>query len=163
MRKLDQRALLLVLGVGALVALGVGVVVKWQPSGGGDDGSVTSMTTTTANGTPAPADQQQTKPTQPEAQSKPQKPKAPPVPTVVVREGEPVGGIAELTYDKGERAKFRVTSDSAEEIHLHGYDIGKDVEAGGTVTFDFDADLEGVFEIELEERATQIAQLTVNP
>ncbi|MBS1892038.1 MAG: hypothetical protein JST59_12145 [Actinobacteria bacterium] len=160
MRKLDQRALLLVLGVGALVALGVGVVVKWQPSGGGDDGSVTSMATTTANEAAAPA------PAQPEKQQQPQKsqkPKAPAVPTIVVREGEPVGGVAELTYDKGERAKFRVTSDSAEEIHLHGYDIGKEVEAGGTVTFDFDADLEGIFEIELEERATQIAELTVNP
>lgn len=160
MRKLDQRALLLVLGVGALVALGVGVVVKWQPSGGGDDGSVTSMTTTTANEAAAPA------PAQPEKQQEQQtspKPKAPAVPTIVVREGEPVGGVAELTYEKGERAKFRVTSDSAEEIHLHGYDIGKDVEAGGTVTFDFDADLEGIFEVELEERATQIAELTVNP
>ncbi|MBS1845580.1 MAG: hypothetical protein JST53_14280 [Actinobacteria bacterium] len=159
MRKLDQRALLLVLGVAALVALGVGVVVKWQPSGGGDDGSVTSMTTTTANQAAATAR------AQPEKQQQPQRsqPKTPPVTTIVVREGEPVGGVAELTYDKGERARFSVTSDSAEEIHLHGYDIGKDVEAGGTVTFDFDADLEGVFEVELEERATQIAQLTVNP
>jgi hypothetical protein len=159
MRKLDQRAVLPVLGVAALVALGVGVVVKWQPSGG-DDGSVTSMTTTTVNESAVPA------PAQPEKQQEPQtsqKPKAPAVPTIVVREGEPVGGVAELTYDKGERAKFRVTSESAEEIHLHGYDIGKDVEAGGTVTFDFDADLEGIFEVELEERATQIAELTVNP
>jgi hypothetical protein len=39
----------------------------------------------------------------------------------------------------------------------------KDVPAGGTVTFAFTGDIEGIFEVELEERAEQIAELRVNP
>jgi hypothetical protein len=39
----------------------------------------------------------------------------------------------------------------------------KDVEAGGSVSFDFPATLEGVFEAELEDRGEQILELTVNP
>lgn len=85
------------------------------------------------------------------------------VPTIVVKNGKPVGGIADLTYNKGERIHFVVDSDVSDEIHVHGYDIMKDVEAGGSVSFDFPAAIEGVFEAELEGRKEQIAELTVNP
>lgn len=83
--------------------------------------------------------------------------------TIVVREGEPVGGVAELEYDAGEEVRFAVRSDTAEEIHVHGYDLSKDVPAGGTVRFAFPAEIEGIFEIELEELGVQIAELQVNP
>jgi hypothetical protein len=85
------------------------------------------------------------------------------VPTIVVRNGEPVGGIRDLTYNKGEQIHFVVDSDVSDEVHVHGYDIMKDVKAGGSVRFDFPASLEGVFEAELEGRKEQIIQLTVNP
>lgn len=85
------------------------------------------------------------------------------VPTIVVKNGKPVGGIRDLTYNKGERIHFVVDSDVSDEIHVHGYDIMKDVRAGGSVSFDFPASLEGVFEAELEGRKEQIIQLTVNP
>jgi hypothetical protein len=41
-----------------------------------------------------------------------------------------------------------VTSDHADEVHVHGYDIEKEVRAGGTVTIDFTADIPGQFEVE---------------
>jgi threonine synthase len=41
-----------------------------------------------------------------------------------------------------------VTSDHADEVHVHGYDIEKEVSAGGTVTIDFTADIPGQFEVE---------------
>ena len=85
------------------------------------------------------------------------------IPTIVVKDGKPVGGIQELTYDKGDQVKFRVESDVADEVHLHGYDIGKDVEAGGSVTFDFTADIDGIYEAEVEQRAEQILELRINP
>jgi hypothetical protein len=85
------------------------------------------------------------------------------VPTIVVREGEPVGGVQELEFSAGEEIRFRVTSDEAEEIHVHGYDIAKDVPAGGTVEFAFPAELEGIYEAELEQLGVQIAELQVNP
>jgi hypothetical protein len=85
------------------------------------------------------------------------------VTTIVIKNGEPVGGIAQLTYNKGEEVRFKVDSDVSDEVHMHGYDIMKDVEAGGSVNFDFPATIEGVFEAELEGRKEQILELTVNP
>jgi hypothetical protein len=86
------------------------------------------------------------------------------VPTVVVdKSGKPVGGVRNLTYKEGDQVRFRAESDVNDEVHLHGYDISKDVEAGGSVDFDFTADIEGVFEVELEGREEQIVQLTVAP
>jgi hypothetical protein len=83
--------------------------------------------------------------------------------TIVVKNGKPVGGIQQLTSNEGERVRFKVDSDVSDEIHVHGYDIMKDVEAGGSVSFDFPATIEGVFEAELEDRKEQILELTVNP
>lgn len=85
------------------------------------------------------------------------------VTTIVIKDGKPVGGIAQLTYNEGERVRFKVDSDVSDEVHMHGYDIMKDVKAGGSVSFDFPATLEGVFEAELEGRKEQILELTVNP
>jgi hypothetical protein len=85
------------------------------------------------------------------------------VPVIHVENGEPVGGIRDLTYNKGEQIRFKVDSDVTDEVHVHGYNIMKDVKAGGSVSFDFPASLEGVFEAELENRGEQIIQLTVNP
>jgi hypothetical protein len=87
-----------------------------------------------------------------------------PPPTIVVKNGKAVGGIRELDYTKGEEIRFRVKSvNVADEVHVHGYDLMKDVKPGGTVTFDFPASLEGIFEAELEGRKQQIIELRVNP
>jgi hypothetical protein len=85
------------------------------------------------------------------------------VPVVVVENGEPRGGIRELTYNSGEAIRFRVESDVADEVHFHGYDVGKDVEAGGTVSFSVPATIPGIFEVELEDAREQIAEVTVEP
>jgi|GEM_PF-1243858 len=85
------------------------------------------------------------------------------VPTIEVRDGEPVGGVQTLEFSAGEEIRFRVSSDAAEEIHIHGYDIAKDVPAGGTIEFDFPAELEGIYEAELEGLGVQIAELRINP
>ena len=85
------------------------------------------------------------------------------VPTIVIRNGEPVGGVEELEYSAGDEIQFRVSSDVADEVHVHGYDVMKDVAAGGTVSFSIPAEIEGIFEVELEGRKEQIAELRVNP
>lgn len=85
------------------------------------------------------------------------------VPVIVVEHGEPQGGIQELTYREGEPIRFRVSSDTADEVHFHGYDVGKDVKAGGSVSFDVPATIPGIFEVELEEAREQIAEVTVEP
>jgi hypothetical protein len=85
------------------------------------------------------------------------------VPTIVVKDGKPVGGIRVLSYNKGDQIHFKVRSDVSDEVHVHGYDLMKDVKAGGTVAFDFPATIEGIFEAELEGRKEQIIELRVNP
>jgi hypothetical protein len=85
--------------------------------------------------------------------------------TVVVdKAGHPVGGIKQLTYNKGEQILFKVKVPFGEEVHLHGYDVMKDVpKGGGSVTYSLPAAIEGVFEAELEGRKEQIIEMTVNP
>jgi hypothetical protein len=85
------------------------------------------------------------------------------VPTIVIRNGEPVGGIEKLEYTAGEDIRFKVRSDIAEEVHFHGYELMKDVTAGGIVSFDVPAEIEGIFEVELEGEKEQIAEIRVNP
>ena len=85
------------------------------------------------------------------------------VPTIVIKDGEPVGGVEDLTFTSGDDIRFDVKSDADWEIHFHGYNVMEDVEAGGEVSFDVPADIEGVFEVEIEDTATQVAQVTVEP
>ena len=82
---------------------------------------------------------------------------------IVVRDAKPVGGVKEITVKKGHRARFSVTSDVADEIHVHGYDFHKEVTKGGAVNFAFPAKIDGTFVIELESRSEQIASLQVEP
>jgi hypothetical protein len=56
-----------------------------------------------------------------------------------------------------------VRSDAADEVHIHGYDLDKEVPANGSVSFSFPADIEGIFEVELHGSEKQIAELRVNP
>ena len=90
-------------------------------------------------------------------------PAQPTVKTVRVVNGQPQGGIKTLSFAKGDRVQLRVVSDVADEIHIHGYDLKKDVAKGGSVSFSFPATIEGRFEIELEHAGTQIANLEVRP
>jgi hypothetical protein len=84
-------------------------------------------------------------------------------PRIVIEGGKPVGGIAKIRVRKGDRVRFAVQSDVTDEVHVHGYDLKKDVEKGGTVSFDFPAKIDGEFEAELESRGEQILALTVEP
>jgi len=80
-----------------------------------------------------------------------------------VQNAKAVGGVQDITAKKGGRVRFSVTSDTADEIHAHGYDIKRDVPAGGTVRYDFPATIDGLFVVELEHEGQQIGALTVEP
>jgi hypothetical protein len=68
-----------------------------------------------------------------------------------------------LTFEEGETVRFRVRSATAEEVHIHGYDIKKELAPNKTITVAFKATITGIFEIELEHSATQLASLKVLP
>lgn len=67
------------------------------------------------------------------------------------------------TYDvsKGTPVTITVTSDSADTIHVHGYEIEKDVVSGTPLSFTFTADQTGSFEIETHVIEATIATLNV--
>ena len=82
---------------------------------------------------------------------------------ITVRNEKPVGGLAQINVKQGDPVRFTVTADKADEIHVHGYDVHKDVPAHGSVSFDFPARIDGIFVIELEGPGVQIASLKVSP
>lgn len=89
-----------------------------------------------------------------------------PVPSVTriaLQDGAPVGGAKKIEVSKGETIRLTVTSDTADEVHVHGFDIEQEVAPGSPARFRFTADIEGRFEVESHEKATQIAEITVNP
>ena len=139
----------------AVGALAIAAALFLILSGGDDDDGGSEQQAAAPAQTTTPAGSQQ-----PEPKPRPQKPQ---IPVIEVVNGEPVGGLRELEFQNGERIRFRVDSDVADEVHVHGYDILRDVTAGGSVSFDFQADLEGIYEVELEQRGTHLAELPITP
>lgn len=85
------------------------------------------------------------------------------VTTIRFRAGKPVGGVKKITVRNGETVRFVAGADVTDEVHLHGYDISRPVAPGKDARFRFTAKLEGIFEVELEERGAPIASLEVRP
>ena len=83
--------------------------------------------------------------------------------TIQVRDAKPVGGVQDVIVAKGGTIDLTVDSDTADEIHLHGYDRRADVPAGGTARLRVPATIEGRFEVELEAKGEQLAEVTVQP
>jgi hypothetical protein len=151
--------------VGALVVLVVAFVIA-SGSGDDDNDSKTAASTTaqtTATGETATATTKTaTSATQP-VQTVEATPAEPEIPVVTVKDAKPVGGIQKIKFTKGDTIQFKVVSDTTDEIHFHGYDIGKDVKAGGSTTFKVKATIEGRFVVELEDHEQQIAEVEVDP
>lgn len=81
--------------------------------------------------------------------------------TIRVVDGKPRGGIARPKVKKGANVLLIVHSDTADEVHLHGYDISREVTADGITRIRFVARFPGRFEVELEQSGVQLAELTV--
>jgi len=133
------------LAIAAVIAI-VAVVVL---TSGGDDEPETTSATATATATAAPEEPATATPT--------------PKPTPEVPVVTTTGDVTDLEFKQGDTVRFRVRSTVSDEIHVHGYDLMKDVTPGETVTFSFPASITGIFEIELENAGEQIAQLRVDP
>jgi hypothetical protein len=134
--------------IALLASLGALVVIVSGCGGGGSSttttpSSTTSSTTSTGTTTTVAA--------------------GPTTIRITVQDGVAKGGIVRASVKEGDDVVLVVTSDVADEIHLHGYDLSTEVAAGGTARLPFTATIPGRFEVELESRSTQIADLTVEP
>lgn len=78
-----------------------------------------------------------------------------------VTDGQIAGGARREAALLGEEVTIRVSGDSADHVHVHGYDLFLHLtEGAGELVFT--ADIPGVFEIELEEAGITLIQLEVS-
>ena len=142
------------LGIAALIA--VVAIVVFATSGGSDDGDGTSTNAAQQTATPSPT----------ETPSAGDDSTPTPTATATPKPQPPLlqaGKVTKLRFTEGETVRFRVRGDSPDHVHVHGYDLMKDVVPGETVTVSFKATITGIFEIELEDAGEQIGELRVDP
>jgi plastocyanin len=72
------------------------------------------------------------------------------------------GDTGRVTVAAGTQVTLVITSDVADEAHLHGYDIEKELTPGEPAEMTFDATIPGVFEVELHEAGTVLLTLQVS-
>lgn len=66
-----------------------------------------------------------------------------------------------LEVSKGQTVSLTVTSDVADELHVHGYDVEAALTPGKPITVTIKADMTGVFEVETHGSKLVLIQLAV--
>jgi hypothetical protein len=148
----------------ALIAASLGLLVSLFVALREDEDGETATATTTAPTTTT--EQTTTEPppttTEPPAATAPP-PERPVTIRIAVVGGRPEGGSRRASVRRGRQVVLRVTSDVADHVHLHGYDLMADVAPGTPAQIRFRATVPGRFEIELEDRRIPIGDLEVRP
>lgn len=119
-----------------------------------DDADVATPPPPTATG----ATPQQTRPAPPPSQRR-----ATVLARVAVRNGRVIGGLRRIRLSRGQRVRLVVSADVDDHVHVHGYELMRDVAPGSPARLRFRATIPGRFEIELEESGLLIAELEVRP
>ena len=155
----------------AVVALAVVLFVVLRPDDDDEADSTpaaqttteetTSEETTTEDATTEEETTEETT-TEEEETTTEENPNAPQRIVVTVRNGQPVGGVQRPEVERNAEVLLIVRADVEDEAHLHGYDLAADVAPGQAARIRFQADTQGVFELELEDRALMIAELEVH-
>lgn len=92
---------------------------------------------------------------------------SPPSPDVTLITAAYENGTVRIDDDRvevarGASVRIEVTSDVAEEIHVHTYDQRADIAPGGTGVVEFVANIPGVIEVELEKSGERVVSLVVS-
>jgi hypothetical protein len=136
------------------IAVVIGVVAIFLLADSSEDPSEPSQTAATATPTPTAEETgEQAATATPTATPTPK-----PLPPLLT-----AGKVRELEFTEGETIRFRVRSQAPEEIHVHCYDITRDVPAGRTIDVSFKADITGICEVEFHNSGEPIAELRVEP
>ncbi len=80
-----------------------------------------------------------------------------------VEGGERVSGPEQIEVAVGETVAITVTSDTADEVHVHGYNKTVALRPGEPATLEFEASIAGVWEIELHDSDALLTELRVTP
>lgn len=86
-----------------------------------------------------------------------------PTATVRVRDGAPVGEAQDIEVRRGDAVRIEFRSDAPGEVHIHGVDEYVDLDADEAVTATFEAQAEGIYEIENHDNGELLANLEVQP
>lgn len=138
----------------AFVAVGIAAVailfLLLRPAD--EETDAVPTTTITATTAPSPPTTSTVEPTP--------KPK---LPRIVFRGGKLVGGVQTIEGRQGKLVVFEVLSDVADEVHVHGVDVTRDLVPGKPARVDVTPPAAGRYEVELEQRGLQIAELRIEP
>ena len=81
--------------------------------------------------------------------------------TVQITGGQASGDTGRVPVVVGTPVTLSITSDAADEVHVHGYDLEATLTPGTPAEISFDAGIPGVFEVELHEAGTVLLSLQV--
>lgn len=82
---------------------------------------------------------------------------------LVIQGKKLVSGPETIKVTQGEDVTIKITSDEAEEFHVHAYDNSVELEPNKQASLTFTANLSGRFPFELENSKTEIGALEVQP
>jgi hypothetical protein len=80
---------------------------------------------------------------------------------VQVAGGKVTGDTGRVPVPVGDHVTLTITSDVADAVHVHGYDLTTALTPGTPAELTFDATIPGVFEVELHEAGTVLLSLQV--
>ncbi len=80
---------------------------------------------------------------------------------IEVAEGQASVAADRVEVALGEQVRLAVTSDTADELHVHGYDQSVELVPGRQTTLELTADTPGLFDVELHESGLLLVQLEV--
>ena len=144
------------LAIAAVIAV-VAVVVLGRSPGGGDAGSPPAAEPGRAARTGEEAAGGSGSRREDDEAGDAPAPTATPVPVLRAGEG------TRITAAEGERVRFAVRHGAPEEVHVHGYDILREVGPGEPARFAFRATITGRFEVELHGSGEVVGELEVQP
>jgi hypothetical protein len=116
--------------------------------------ATTTAPTTTATGPPPPT-------TEPPATTAPKPPDVVTIRIAVPSDTAPK--VRRYSVKQDRKVVIVVRTELADHVHLHGYDLMADVGPGKPATIRFTATAPGRFELELEDRGLEFAELEVRP
>src|SRR3954452_2326582 len=150
---MDRRQRMTLLGIAAVIAVAA-VVIALVAGGGDDSGDKTSSTTAAQTQTSGGDTSTATTPAEPQGTTE----------TIDIKGGQADGGVKKIDVDKNDPLQITVNSDQELPIHFHGYDIEKDAAPGKPAVFKLKkANIDGVFEMEIESTSTKTATIPVKP
>jgi hypothetical protein len=82
--------------------------------------------------------------------------------SLTVSGGKVTGDTGRVKVALGTRVRITVTSDVADEIHVHVYDLKQEVSANASASIEFVADKPGVVDVELERSKLTLTRLAIS-